>query len=76
MNSSSFGKSIVFLILALLLLCTPLAAKAGTIPYEPMIDSTILDGPKADVKTAGLSMLTLVVSVAGIGLIIGVILRR
>ena len=76
MNSSSFGKSIVFLILFLLLLCAPLAAKAGTIPYTSMIDSTILDGPKADVKTAGSSMLSIVVSVAAIGLIITVIHRR
>ena len=76
MNFSSLAKSIVFLLFALLLLCAPLAAQADSIPYESMIDSTILDGPKADVKTAGSSMLTLVVSVAAIGLLISVIRSR
>lgn len=45
------------------------------IEYTPLIDSAFLDGPKADVQTAGLSYLAIVAALAGIGLIIRVLTR-
>lgn len=57
----------------LLLLCMGLFAGPvhAAIPYTSLVDSTILDGPKADIQTVGSSYLTIVVVIAGLGLIVG-----
>lgn len=61
---------IVCLACAGLLLAGPALAT-----YTPLIDSSFLDGPKADVQTMGASFLAIVAILAGIGLLVRALLR-
>lgn len=50
-----------------------LGAGKALAEYQPLVSSGFLDGPKADVQTAGTSFLAIVAAVAAVGLLIRVL---
>lgn len=64
-----------FIYIFAILILAGFSSLAHAIEYTPLIDSSFLDGPKADVQTAAISFLAVVASIAGVGLIIKVLTR-
>lgn len=64
-----------WLIAFLFCLCALAFAGPALAEYVPLIDSTFLDGPKADVQTMGTSFLAIVAILAGVGLLVKALLR-